>query len=192
MISSTRQNQSSVSITSGESGERVTGGFVQVEQNDITGSSAGFSDDYIHRYWLRRRVGENHDRVLFVMLNPSTADLNADDPTIRRCKEFARSWGYGTLSVANIFAIRATDPRQLYSSAHEVVGGPDNDRIIQQEAAFAKLVICAWGNHGSLDGRGALVKRLLDKYEPHVLGLTQRGHPRHPLYMRADTIPVRW
>ncbi len=129
----------------------------------------------------------------FIMLNPSTADADIDDPTIRRCVAFAQRWGYGALAVVNLFALRATDPKALRSEQDPV--GPDNDSAIAEAVSIGGLIVAAWGVHGALHGRGAAVCNLIEEgFERgiHHLGLTKDGHPKHPLYLRADTAPARW
>ncbi len=118
------------------------------------------------------------------MLNPSTADAERDDPTIRRCAGFARSWGFGGMTVVNLFALRATDPARLRRARDPV--GRDNDRHIAA-AASAGLVVVAWGVHGRLGERDRAVLALLSGCRPGCLGTTRGGHPRHPLYLPAAT-----
>lgn len=139
--------------------------------------------------------------VAFVGLNPSTADETTDDPTIRKCKGFAKSWGYDRLVMLNIFALRSTDPKGLYQGRVARVPllpvnviGPENDDWIAVEAAAADMVVCAWGTHGALYGRGEDVAECLRGINVplHVLGLTKHGHPKHPLYLRGDTKPTAW
>jgi hypothetical protein len=127
--------------------------------------------------------------VLFVGLNPSTADATVDDPTIRRCVRFARDWGYGGLCMANLYAFRSTDPKGLRGVVDPV--GPENDRWLATLASGAGLCVAAWGAWPGPDvTRPAQVMDLVG--ELHVLGLTKKLEPRHPLYMRADTRPRRW
>jgi hypothetical protein len=120
------------------------------------------------------------------MLNPSTADAARDDPTVRRCIGFARSWGYGGLEVVNLFAYRATDPRALRRAADPV--GPANRRHIAAAIANARLVIAAWGADATA-GDAAARLRALSRRELRCLGLTRSGAPRHPLYVRATARP---
>ncbi len=138
-----------------------------------------------YRYTLRRELAPllPGPRVLFVMLNPSTATDDIDDPTIRRCIDFAKRWGCSSLSVVNLFAARATDPRELKRMDDPI--GPDNDLTIMSEAARADTVVLAWGVHGAYLGRDQDVLVLLRPLKPRHLGLTKDGHPRHPLYVPA-------
>lgn len=162
-----------------------------------------------YRYVLRRQwhewrrdphlgvLGAHAASVLWIMLNPSTADAAVDDPTIRRCVAFSRSWGYDGLVVVNLFALRATNPKALrlpenfYQSEHLSVIGPENDAVIEREASAAQLVVAAWGNHGALYGRNEEVRELIER-PLHHLGLTKMGQPRHPLYVRSDVRLTEW
>lgn len=124
--------------------------------------------------------------LLFVMLNPSTADGLADDPTIRRCRGFAQRLGYGTLAVANLYAFRATAPADLHKAADPV--GPENDEWVEKLADEADRVIVAWGaDVGPIADRAERVLPQLGDVD--ALGLTASGQPRHPLYLRADAEP---
>lgn len=153
-------------------------------------ATATFSRCRTYRYLLTRRWTAEQPAAAFVMLNPSTADAFAEDPTIRRCISFARSWGAGGVLVLNLFALRATDPRALRHHPDPV--GPDNDLVIAAALSADRLgpVVCAWGIYGLLNGRAeritALVRDLLG-VPPLCLGATKDGHPRHPLYVRGDT-----
>lgn len=143
-----------------------------------------------YRYTLERVLNPLHPEptVLFVMLNPSTADEREDDPTIRRCIGFARSWGAGRLRVVNLFAARATDPREMKAMDDPV--GPGNDQWIAHEIANAETVVAAWGTHGAYRDRAADVMAMLPGVDWQCLGTTKDGHPRHPLYVAANT-PLR-
>lgn len=150
-------------------------------------TAAAFSGCRRYRYALWRRWSDG-PQLLFVMLNPSTASETANDPTIRRCIGFARDWGYGALAVGNLFAWRTPSPARL-KRARGPVGG-DNDAWLRRLAAESAMTVAGWGNHGALHGRDRIVRELL--LDPYVLGLTGANAPRHPLYVRADTRPVRW
>lgn len=149
---------------------------------------AAFSEDRRYRYALGRTWGEG-PAVAFVMLNPSTADAFKVDPTVRRCLGFARAWGFETLIVLNLFALRSTDPKALYSAepGFDPVG-PLNDLTLDAVPPETRIV-AAWGVHGALDGRGQIVhERLVAAgHDVQCLGKrTREGHPRHPLYLRGD------
>lgn len=136
-----------------------------------------------YRYRLTRKWLMGEGMVLFVMLNPSTADAEADDPTIRRCIGFAQRWGFQGLAVGNLFAWRATDPKDL-RTVHDPVG-IENDYHLTEMSMAAEATIAAWGVYGSYRGRDREVLPFLCDVEH--LGLTKQGRPRHPLYLRADT-----
>jgi hypothetical protein len=150
---------------------------------------ATFDPTRTYRYTLERHWGDAKPAV-FVMLNPSTADAFVEDPTIRRCQAFAKREGCGGLIVVNLFALRATDPKALYSHPDPV--GPLNDGIVHEAHYQGSPVIAAWGVHGTLNGRSAAVCSLLEFCDLHVLGLTKDGHPRHPLYVRGDAPLTLW
>ena len=140
--------------------------------------SADFSPCGRYRYALHRawtsggKVPARRDRVLIVALNPSTADAQQDDPTIRRCIAFAQAWGFRALCVANLFAWRATRPDDLKAAIDPV--GPDNDAWLRRESRRAALVVAAWGVHGVHLGRDAQVRALLPAL--HCLRRTRDGH----------------
>ena len=121
------------------------------------------------------------------------ATERANDPTVERCERRARALGYGAFRVTNIFAWRATDPRDM-RAAIEPVGRPENDAAIEAAAAWADRVVCAWGTHGAFLGRGAEVERRLRATGRPlaVLGLSKDGHPKHPLYIGYGVPPVDW
>ena len=152
--------------------------------------SAVFSRCRRYRYALWRNWSGGPNRasnyVMFVALNPSTADETQDDPTIRRCIAFARSWGYASVCVTNLFALRATHPRDLLADAAPV--GPRNDHHIRNIARNAQLIVAAWGMHGAHLGRAAKAKKLLPKL--HYLRLTKAGEPGHPLYLPSGLVAL--
>lgn len=157
---------------------------------------AAMSEDGRHRYTLARALPVqmlHPNRVLFVMLNPSTADDNIEDPTIRRCIDFAMRHGADAMAVANLFSLRSTDPRALKTTP-DAEGDPHNLTWILEMALSATLVICAWGTHGALRGRDATVtKMLLDEgVRLHALKVTKDGHPAHPLYLPKTARAVPW
>ena len=155
-------------------------------------ATATFDRTRTYRYRLSRTWDTTGPVLAFVMLNPSTADAEVLDPTVRRCVGFARRWGFGSLEVVNLFAFRATDPRDLLRSAAPV--GTANDRTILAAASVADRLVVAWGTRGTHLGRATEVVGLLQAgpVRPLALGTTTHGHPRHPLYVRADTRPAPW
>jgi len=134
------------------------------------------------------RCWESGPQVLFIILNPSTADELTDDPTIRRCIGFARTWGFSSLAVGNLFAYRTTSPGKLCASPDPV--GSEHDRWLTRLHEESSLTIAAWGNQGRLLGRSSAVSSKLPGL--HILGLTVLGEPRHPLYVRSEVLPRPW
>lgn len=149
--------------------------------------TATISDDGVYRYTLGRVWGDSGRHALFVMLNPSTADAQVDDPTIRRCIGFAQREGCDGLVVVNLYALRATKPDDLWRCDDPV--GPDNNRQIMAELATAQQnnapVVAAWGAHGK-PHRVYAVKQMPGMEHAHALSFTKSGAPGHPLYIRAD------
>jgi hypothetical protein len=138
-----------------------------------------------YRYLLWRVWNKSKPRVTFIMLNPSTADANEDDATIRRCVGFAKSWGYGGMEVVNLFAYRTTYPEYLKCVEDPI--GPENDDYIGISAARSDIVIAAWGvNGGHLKRNEAVCKMLKTVY---CIDTTKDGHPKHPLYLKSDLRP---
>jgi hypothetical protein len=154
-------------------------------------STAVYSPCEAYRYLLTREWGAGR-RALFIMLNPSTATEAQNDPTVERCERRARALGFGAFRVCNIFAYRATDPRVMRAVADPV--GPMNDAAILGSVPWADQVICAWGTHGAHLGRGPQMAGLLRKTGAQLwhLGLSQAGHPKHPLYICYDQQPMEW
>lgn len=141
--------------------------------------AALISDSGEYRHWLTRQWGDS-GVVCWVMLNPSTADGETDDPTLRKCIGFSRTWGFGGLIVVNAYALRATDPREL--KRHPDPVGYVNDTFVTAMATEASLVVVGWGANIS-DDREREVSKLLERFDPQCLGITKDGHPRHPLYV---------
>ena len=146
-------------------------------------SVAEFSPCERYRYTLTRVWDACGKRALFIMLNPSTADEIRNDPTVERCERRARALGFGAFRVCNIFAYRATDPRDMRAAADPI--GPNNDAAIIQSCDWADTVICAWGTHGGHLDRGPQIAQMLAEktVESYHLGLSKHGHPKHPLYI---------
>lgn len=177
-------------------------------------SGARLSTDGAYRYKLWREWRGTHDRknwrwlgakdgageevgepksCLFVMLNPSTADGKTDDPTIRRCVGFAKAWRYELLVVVNLFAFRATKPRDLFAHADAGVDivGFDNSGVIADAARRAGVIVCAWGaNAQDHEFHVETVRGWMHTAPHYALGFTRGGHPRHPLYAPQDSALV--
>jgi hypothetical protein len=155
-------------------------------------SVAVYSECERYRYSLTRIWDQTGQRVMFVMLNPSTATEVQNDPTVERCERRARALGFGGFRVTNIFAWRDTDPRRMRAAADPV--GPENDAAILEGCHWADQVVAAWGTHGAHLGRGAQMATLLHNTGTPVfhLGLSKDGHPKHPLYIAYSQQPQRW
>ena len=155
-------------------------------------SVAEYSDCEKFRYSLTRIWDSAGRKALFVMLNPSTATEVQNDPTVERCERRARHMGFGAFRVCNIFAFRATDPKDM-RAAHDP-NGPLNDAAIKDAAHWADQIICAWGTHGEHLMRGPAVEDLLrsTQFPLYHLGLSKAGHPKHPLYISYETKPTLW
>jgi hypothetical protein len=150
---------------------------------------ATFSADKTYRYWLSRAWGNSGTSATWIMLNPSTADALTDDNTIKRVTAFTKAWGLDGFVVVNLFALRATDPRELRKHPDPV--GPVNDRFIADAIQPGSPVIAAWGAHPLADKRTdevmAIVIDRAGLAGASCLGVTKNGFPRHPLYCRSDT-----
>ena len=142
----------------------------------------------LYRYRLWRAWGTG-PRCVFVCLNPSVADANQDDPTLRRLVGFARGWGHGRLDVVNLFGFRATKPRDCFKAPDPV--GPDNDLHVAEAVRGAALVVVAWGANGHIRGRDREVLALLERESvvPHALRILASGQPEHPLYLPGSLRP---
>lgn len=150
-------------------------------------SRASFSEDRLYRYTLYRRWAEHGQDVLFIGLNPSTADEQYNDPTVWQCVNFARDWGYRGVWVGNLFALRATEPIELYLTDRPV--GRINDIALRQMVKRCGRVVYAWGNHGQYKDRG---RQVVDMIGPGwCFGINKTGEPRHPLYLprNAPLVP---
>lgn len=153
-------------------------------------TDALISDCGKYRYWLSRWWSNTIAPATFVMLNPSTADAAVDDPTIRRCIGYAKAWGCGGVRVVNLYAYRATDPKELWKVPDPV--GPENDHFLEifawEARAWPGPLVAAWGANAKPD-RVADVLRIPGMDRLEALALTRQGQPRHPLYLRADLTP---
>jgi hypothetical protein len=150
-------------------------------------ASATFSPDLAYRYALWRCWDIRGSRVTFVMLNPSTADAFTVDPTVRRCLGFAKMAGAGSMTVVNLYALRSTDPKVLYTHPDSI--GHLNNEFIRDAALQSDVTIAGWGAHGAFMGRGPTVRRFLTELGVRLrcLRITKGGHPGHPLYLPADS-----
>lgn len=148
--------------------------------------SAIVSEDRRYRYCLYRRwFAEPAAPVLWIMLNPSTADDEIDDPTIRRCIDFTKSWGYGAMYVGNLYAYRATNPAFVRALPDDQARGPRNAFHLSAMADAAELVVCAWG--ASLKHLPETLIQVPRHNNIKCLGRTVTGQPKHPLYLSKQT-----
>jgi len=149
-------------------------------------NTAKLSECRKYRFALWRTWDDSKPYVMFVGLNPSTADENIDDPTLTRCINYAKIWGFGGVCMANIFAFRATQPAVMKAAKDPV--GPKNNEWLKALASDAGLIIAAWGNDGSYLMRSQEIRELLPNI--HCLKMNKSGEPAHPLYQKADLQPV--
>lgn len=157
-------------------------------------AGARFSPDRIYRYSLWREWDSQKPHAAFCMLNPSTADEATEDPTIRKCLYFARTWGFGSLEVVNLFAFRATDPQEMKAASEPI--GLANDAAILSAYHHSSRFVVAWGNDGAIGNRGATVLAQIGGETVWHLGRNLgtcgpgTGHPKHPLYLKNATDPT--
>jgi hypothetical protein len=144
--------------------------------------AAILSEDNLYRYQLSRIWDESKPLILFIMLNPSTADADVDDPTIRRVIRFTTSWGYGGVYVANLYAFRSTDPKALKHTDDPV--GKENVSYITHLIGMADKVVYAWGNNQK---EPIWLSELVQT--PYCIDLSKNGIPKHPLYLKSELIP---
>lgn len=174
---------------------------------------ATFNETRTHRYTLVRRWADG-PMVLWIMLNPSTADETELDPTLRRCLGFTMDWikgydtKYGAFEVCNLYGFRSTHPRYLFhprpifDNALDIVGyepaptdpvGPENDAYILERAKCADLVMVGWGKNAKPERERKVAQMLADDHiQPHALRLIKNGSPEHPLYLPAALLPRPW
>lgn len=143
-------------------------------------------EDPVHRPWRYRLIrvwNDTQPLACWIMLNPSTAGRERNDPTIRRCIAFTKLWGYGGMLAGNLFALRATDPANL--KRHQDPVGPENNHNLADMARRCAITVCAWGSHPMVSGRAAEVLHMLTdlSVDLRCLGRTKQGRPKHPLYV---------
>ena len=171
----------------------MSDGQTELSIDEPIKAGAVFSHDKKYRYKLWRIWDIRLPRCGFIMLNPSKADAFILDATVKRCIGFAKRWGHGSLIVGNIFALKSTDPKELYKSSYPV--GPDNDAALLDIVQTTDLVITAWGNHGKYRERGDIVLRtLLPSYSEKMahIGHSKEGEPLHPLYLHRKARPIKY
>jgi hypothetical protein len=176
----------------------VHGHTVKLHHSDLEHRSATYSRCGTERYDLSItfRDCKPGSLVQFIGLNPSTATEEVDDPTVRRCKDFARRWGFSGMVMTNAHALRSTDPQGLYEAKSLFPEWLKNDEYLRYWAFHERVnrVVCCWGNHGAyLDRAKAIVDMLRVFRAPHMrvtlhcFGLTKSKQPKHPLYLSKET-----
>lgn len=175
----------------------VTETFVAERQGAEVVMSANLSDDGRYRYLLTRSWGRG-SRMGWIMLNPSTADHERDDPTIRRCMGFARRDGHAGIVVVNLYGLRVTKPVHLFDgSISDDPNGPENrmhvENVYAQAVARGWPIVAAWGAHPR-PVRSTALSWLMRQGSRHLscVGWTASGDPRHPLYVRGDAPVEGW
>ena len=149
-------------------------------------TGATFSSCQTYRYALWRIWEPSAPTILFIGLNPSTADAKQNDPTIRRCISFAKRWGYGVMYVANLFSLRTPHPKHLKAAPDPI--GYETDYWLTHLSHNADCVIACWGNHGSFCHRDQVITAMIANL--YCLAITKQGQPAHPLYLPNTLIPI--
>jgi hypothetical protein len=144
-----------------------------------------FSNCKKYRYTLCRIWNRNKSYAVFIGLNPSVADANIDDPTIRRCIKYAKDWNLGGLYMLNLFSYIATNPKVMKNKKYPI--GKLNDKWLLKISKDAGIIIGAWGNDGSHLMRSKSIKKLIPNL--YCLKINNTGEPAHPLYQKANIIP---
>jgi hypothetical protein len=155
-------------------------------QSDITDTYAIWDGiEQIYRYVLYREWNNHLSHMVIIGLNPSAADEEYDDRTVRRCINFARREGCGSLSMLNAFALRATNPSELLKSNDPI--GIENDEHIWTECFESSKIVIAWGTHGKLLNRQERMLKILKGKTLYCFGTNKDGTPKHPLYLGNNT-----
>lgn len=149
---------------------------------------AEISNDNKYRYLLWRIWEKSLPLIAFIGLNPSTADDKLDDPTIIRCINFSKEWGYGGFYMLNLFAFRSTDPLNLKKEFDSI--GLENEKYIKSIIHQVNKVICIWGNHGIYLNQNKKILNLIKN--PYCLKINKSGEPAHPLYLKKDLLPIEY
>ena len=144
--------------------------------------SAVFSKCRKYRYSLTRSWNSADGYVLFIGLNPSIADETIDDPTLTRCINFAKDWGYGGLIMVNLFAYMSTYPTDLKKVKLPI--GNNNNKHILKNHQKSQLTVAAWGNDGHFLKRDKEVLKIISN--PMCLNINKSGQPAHPLYQKKN------
>lgn len=158
-------------------------------EKELIQKAAIISDCEKYRYSLSRIWDREKEILMFIALNPSTADASKDDATTRRIQDFTEQWGYGGFYLLNLFAFRAKEPTDLFNARYPVSDPKDpeaTDRYLEQISQICSKIIFCWGNDGAADNRCYQVQKIFP--DAYSFGyLTMSGQPRHPLYLPKDT-----
>ena len=151
-----------------------------------------FSADRRHRYSLIHRINPllGDSLILWIGLNPSTADESQLDPTLTRIRSFSEREGFHGFWMANLFGLRTPYPKEMMAAEDPV--GPGNDASLKLAAKRCERIVAAWGAIGEYQSRAEAVAKLFPGRELWCLGTTKDGHPRHPLYVNGRQELVRW
>lgn len=181
-----------MAVTARRKFKRADPMITRTHTNERSTSTAEYSDCEKYRYTLTRVWDPEGKKILFLMLNPSTATELQNDPTVERCEQRARKLGFGAFRVCNIFAFRATDPKVMREAEEPI--GPENDAAIATACEWADEIVCAWGTHGAFMERGTEVEKMLRDMGVTAkhLGMSKHGHPKHPLYIGYAKHPESW
>ena len=147
---------------------------------------ATISKDKQYRYTLSRIWDQDKEMILFIGLNPSTADAKENDPTIRRLIGYATRWGYGGMHVCNLFAYRTPHPKELFKVANPI--GPRNDVYIKKLNKLSTTTVLVYGNDGKRLNRHEEILKIIDK--PYCIQKSKTGMPMHPLYLKYTDKPI--
>ena len=159
-----------------------------MSKSDYLVSNACLSDDGLYRYFLTRVWDVQLPVLAFILLNPSTADDEHDDATVIRCVDYAKRWGYGGIEVYNLYAFRATNPRELIREKYPV--GRDNDKWLHELSAKHNRILVAWGGRAKKD-RVREVMAIIGR-PVECLKRNKDGSPHHPLRLAKDIQPFGW
>ena len=159
-----------------------------MQLNKLIDFGAKFSKCRKYRYTLWRTWDTSKPKIMFLGLNPSTADETNNDPTVTRCINYANSWGYGGMFMMNIFAFRTTYPVELKKTSNPI--GKDNNRWIKKVSLSVDKSIGAWGNDGMFLHRSTDIKKIVKNL--YCLKINSSGEPSHPLYLKATLKPIKY
>ena len=161
----------------------------------LVSRNAVLSPDGRYRYRLERRWRPEGEPLVFLMLNPSTADADKDDPTVRKCCGFAARAGYPAIAIVNLFAIRATNPAELIGKPHLLIKGPENDKYLAAQFDDRDVVF-GWGRHGEELGGAWLmtVQQMAQRHARSIgyLKMLPGNVPAHPLHLSYENTIKPW